>query len=75
MNSTARPKSLKYTRAMIIGRSIIYEIPQEPSQWTKTTIAGATFGRYFSLSSGSVRSNFGMNGQDALVFLPSKALK
>ena len=41
----------------------------------KTAIAGATFIRCVSFSSGSVRSYFGMNGQDAVVLLPSKALK
>ena len=39
------------------------------------TIAGATFGRCFLFSSGSLQSYFGMNGQDAVVLLPSKALK
>ena len=75
MDSIARVTSLNYIHAMIIERLSTHEAPQEPSQWTKLTLAGTNFGRYFSLSSGSVRSNFGMNGQDAVVFLPSKALK
>ena len=75
MYSNARLKSLEYIHAMIIERRITYGTPHDPSQWTNTTIGGAIFGRYFSLSGGSVWSNFGTNGQDALVFLSSKALK
>ena len=74
-DSILRPTSLKYVHAMIIERLSTNETPQETSQWTKLMIAGTNFGRYFSLSGGSVMSNFGMDGQDAVVFLPSKALK
>ena len=75
MVGVVRPISLNYICTMIIERLSTYGTPQEPSQWTKTTIAGATFGRYFSFCSGSVWSNFGMNEQDTVVRLSSTALK
>ena len=34
---------------------------------------GAIFGRFDDCSGESLRGNYGMNGQDAAVFLPSKA--
>ena len=75
MDSIASPTHLKYTPAMIIERLSTHGSPQEPSQWIKTTTAGATIGRLLPFSSGLVRSYFGMNWQDAVVLLPSKALK
>ena len=48
---------------------------KRPHNGQTLMIAGTNFGRYISFSSGSVESNFGMNGQDVVVFLPSKALK
>ena len=75
MFSIARVTSLKYIHTLIIERLSTHETPQEPSQWTKLTIAGATIGRLLPFSSGLVRSYFGMNWQDAVVLLPSKALK
>ena len=44
-----RLTGLKYIHAMIIEWTSTHRTPQEPSQWTKPTIAGATFGRYFPL--------------------------
>ena len=77
MDSILRPTRLNYTHTLTIETLSTHETPQEPSQWTKTAIAGATFTfiRCVSFSSGSVRSYVGMNGQDAVVLLPSKALK
>ena len=75
MDSIVRPTNINYTRGTIIERLSTHETPHEPSQCTEPTLAGATFSRYFSLSSGSGWSNFGMNGQAAVVLLPSKALK
>ena len=75
MDSILRPTRLNYTHASTIETLSTHEKPQEPSQWTKTAIAGATFIRCVSFSSGSVRSYFDMNGQDAVVFLSFKALK
>ena len=74
MYSIARLTSLKYIHAMIIERLSTYGTPQDPSQWTKTTVAGAMFGRCL-FSSGSLRGNVGMNGQEAALLLPFKALK
>ena len=75
MDSILRPTRLNYTHTLTIETLSTHGTTQEPSQWTKTAIAGATFIRCVSFSSGSVRSYFGMNGQDAVVLLPSKALK
>ena len=75
MDSILRPTRLNYTHTLTIEMVSTYGTPQAPSQWTKTAIAGATFIRCVSFSSGSVRSYFGINGQDAVVLLPSKALK
>ena len=50
---------------MTIERLNTHETPQEPSQWTTLMLAGINFGRYFSLSSGSVRRNFDRNGISA----------
>ena len=75
MDSILRPKRLNYTHTRTTATLRTHGTPQEPSQWTKTAIAGATFIRCVSFSSGSVRSYFGINGQDAVVLLPSKALK
>ena len=73
-DSMVRLTGLKYNHAMIIERINTHRTPQEPSQWTNLMVAGTNFGEYYSLSGGSVRSNFGMNGQDVVVFLSSKAL-
>ena len=47
----------------------------EQSQRTKITEPGAIFGGFDGRSGGSVRGNFGTNGQDAALLLPSEALK
>ena len=75
IDNIVSPRGLNYTPAMIIERLSTYGTPQEPSQWTKATAAGSTFGRLLPFSSGLVRSYFGMNWQDAVVLLSSKALK
>ena len=75
MDSILRPTRLNYTHTLTIETLSTHGTPQEPSQLTKTAIAGAVFIRCVSFSSGSVRSYFGMNGQDVVVLLPSKALK
>ena len=75
MDSIVRPTSLNYTHTLTIETLSTHGTPQEPSQWTKPAIAGATFIRCVAFSSGLVRSYFGMNRQDAVVFLSSKALK
>ena len=49
MDSTVRLTSLEYIHTMIIERLSTHGIPHKPSQLTKTTIAEATIGRYFSL--------------------------
>ena len=50
------------------------EHPTSPHSGQKATVPGAIFGRFVSLSGGSVPNNFGMNGKDAMVVVPSKAL-
>ena len=75
MDSILRPTRLNYTHTLTIATLSTHGTPQEPSQWTKTAIAGAIFIRCVLFSSGSVRSYVGMNGQDTTVLLPSKALK
>ena len=75
MDSIIRPTRLNYTHTLTIETLSTHRTPQYPSQSTKTAIAGAAFIRCVSFSSGSVRSYFGMNRQDAVVLLPSKALK
>ena len=75
MDSILRPTRLNNTHTLTIETLSTHGTPQEPSQWTKTAIAGAAFIRCVSFSSGSVWSYFGINGQDAVVLLPSKALK
>ena len=75
MDSILRPTRLNYTHTLTIETLSIHGTTQEPSQWTKTAITGATFIRCVAFSSGSVRSYFGMNGQDVVVVLPPKALK
>ena len=75
MDSILRPTGLNYSHTLTIETLSTHGTPQEPSQWTNTAIAGAIFIRCVLFSSGSVRSYFGMNGQDAVVLLPSKALK
>ena len=74
MDSILRPTRLNYTHTLTIETLNTHGTPQEPSQGTKTAIAGATFIRRVSFSSGLVRSYFGMNEQDAVVLLPSKPL-
>ena len=44
-----RLTGLKYIHVMIIERISTHRTPQDPSQWTKPKIPGATFGRYFPL--------------------------
>ena len=68
-------KAQLYSYTLTIETLSTHGTPQDPSQWTKTAIAGAAFIRCVLFFSGSVRSYFGMNGQDAVVLLPSKALK
>ena len=73
MDSTMGPASFNYIHSVIIKRLSTYGTSQYPSQLTNTIVALITLGD-FLLSGGGVRSNFGMNGRDATVFLPFSTL-
>ena len=74
-DSILRPTRFNYSHSMIIERLRTYGTALKPSQRTKITESGAIFGGFDGRSGGSVRDNFGMNGQDAALLLPSKVLK
>ena len=75
VDSIARPTSLGRIQTVTMEGLNTYGTPWEPSEWTKTSTAGAIFGRFYGQFETIFRAFLAQRGVMWRVFLASRALE
>ena len=73
-DSIVRPTSLSWVHTKTLEGLSTCAMPQEPSEWSNTFIAGQFLGDLMVIW-GVGSGQYGTNGQVVVVVLPSRALK